>query len=68
MFKSTLVQVPNAVQPKKIIRKVQTPRADFLIAETVVVDLLSHPLLHQCKGAEQNNRDDECDFVQWHTY
>jgi hypothetical protein len=57
------VQFPNTGQPKKIMRKVPIPRANFLIAKIAVLDLLSHPLLHQRKGTEQNNRNDECDFI-----
>lgn len=67
LFVSNFVLFPNAVQTKEIIRKVQTPRADLLIAETGVVDLLSHPLLHKCKRTEQDNCDDECDFIQRHS-
>ena len=32
-FISTLVQFPNKGQPKKIVRKVPIPKADFLIAK-----------------------------------
>jgi hypothetical protein len=60
------VQVPDSVLPKKIIGEADIPRADFLIAETSVVHLLSHHHLHKRKRSEQNDCYAERDFVQWH--
>jgi hypothetical protein len=65
-FISTLVQVPDSVLPKNVIGVADIRRVDFLIAETSMMNLLSHHHLHKRKRSEQNGCYAERDFVQWH--
>jgi hypothetical protein len=60
------VQVPDSVLPKNVIGVADIRRVDFLIAETSMMNLLSHHHLHKRKRSEQNGCYAERDFVQWH--
>jgi len=65
-FVRTFVQGPDAVLSKKRIGVAHVPRADLLIAETSLMDLLSHDMLHKSKCNKQNHCDNERDFIQRH--
>jgi hypothetical protein len=58
-----LVERPNSVPSEERIGVAYVPRADFLTAETGMVYLLSHNVLHKSKRAKQDDRYTERDFV-----